>query len=308
MNTSKQGIAATVAAPKVEDLFKASRFIGKDPDGCNVTLNVEIKKHTGEPWKKSIDLQPAPAHLVLSMQGSGRRPNAKDIDYGGQCQDSIRDMLPRFKSLAMPKDLIIEALDIWDRWHLNDMKAASNRQSAHLKRFEDHVGPVRWEEMKRAAGDWYSLCKLILEKAGLLEDRGYIFGHAWLVEEMPRGIMERVRDVFTTAPAPDPKPAKNKPRPPKKQGVWFVTMTDSFMSGWGKAEGKNNKLVFECATLQEAEIVADNARSRTDQKRVSIRSTKPYYNQKTNLVQYQTKEIYPNWYIVNYFRNRKAGS
>jgi len=32
----------------------------------------------------------------------------------------------------------------------------------------------------------------------------------------------------------------------------YVTMTDKFMSGWGMAEGKTNKLVLECKNLHEA--------------------------------------------------------
>jgi len=32
--------------------------------------------------------------------------------------------------------------------------------------------------------------------------------------------------------------------------MYYVTMTDSFMGGWGTAEGKINKLVFECKDLK----------------------------------------------------------
>lgn len=38
----------------------------------------------------------------------------------------------------------------------------------------------------------------------------------------------------------------------------YVTMTDNFMSGWGDAEGKINKLSIECDDCDEAEIVAEN--------------------------------------------------
>ncbi len=82
---------------------------------------------------------------------------------------------------------------------------------------------------------------------------------------------------------------------------YYVTMTDKFMSGRGEARGKNNKLVFECKDMTEAMIVEDNANSRTDQKNVNIRSTKPYYNQARNYVQYKTKKDYPSWYKAGYF-------
>lgn len=83
--------------------------------------------------------------------------------------------------------------------------------------------------------------------------------------------------------------------------MYYVTMTDRFMSGWGKAQDKINKLVFECETLEEAEIVAENARSRSDQKHVSIRTTKPYYPKDTHYTQIKTKEEYPSWYKKGYF-------
>ena len=82
----------------------------------------------------------------------------------------------------------------------------------------------------------------------------------------------------------------------------YVTMTDSFLSGWGMAKGKINKLVFECDSYEEAEIVADNARNRGDQKYINISYKKPYYNKNKYFVQFKTKEEYPNWYKENYFK------
>jgi hypothetical protein len=84
--------------------------------------------------------------------------------------------------------------------------------------------------------------------------------------------------------------------------MYYVTMTDTFLSGWGKAEGKINKLIFECATYEEAEIVAENAKQRSEMKYIKITSKKPYYNPKNYLVQVKTKEEYPNWYKKGFFK------
>ena len=92
---------------------------------------------------------------------------------------------------------------------------------------------------------------------------------------------------------------------PEKKAAYFVTMTDTFMSGWGRAEGKKNKLVFLCDTYEEAEIVKDNAENRTDQKHINITTTKPYYNSERYYVQYKTKEVYNSWYVKNFFRKQK---
>jgi len=90
-----------------------------------------------------------------------------------------------------------------------------------------------------------------------------------------------------------------------KNKKFYVSMTDKFLSGWGMAEGKTNKLIFICDTLEEAYIVEDNALQRSDMKYVNVCFTKPYYNSKTNYVQYKTKEIYPSWYEKDYFKNER---
>ena len=84
----------------------------------------------------------------------------------------------------------------------------------------------------------------------------------------------------------------------------YVTMTDKFMSGWGMAKEKINKLVFECDTMEEARIVVDNAENRSDQKNINIAQNKPYYSSSKYYVQVKTKEEYPDWYVKDYFRNR----
>lgn len=59
--------------------------------------------------------------------------------------------------------------------------------------------------------------------------------------------------------------------------TYYVTMTDKFMSGWGPATNKTNKLIVECATYEQAAQIAKAARTRSEMRRVSIRSTRPYY-------------------------------
>ena len=48
--------------------------------------------------------------------------------------------------------------------------------------------------------------------------------------------------------------------------MYYVTMTDKFMSGWGKADKKINKLVISCNTFDEALIVSGNAGRRNEMK------------------------------------------
>ena len=91
-----------------------------------------------------------------------------------------------------------------------------------------------------------------------------------------------------------------------KQQKYYVTMTDKFMSGWGMAEGKINKLVFECESFEMAEIVEDNANCRTDMKYVNVVDKKPYYNSKRYYPQYvNERDGYECWFKPNYFRMQK---
>lgn len=66
---------------------------------------------------------------------------------------------------------------------------------------------------------------------------------------------------------------------------WYVTMTDKFMSGWGMAEGKINKLIIECETYEEAETIERNARNRNEMKFVHVTRTKPRYG----------RNVLPSW-------------
>jgi hypothetical protein len=76
---------------------------------------------------------------------------------------------------------------------------------------------------------------------------------------------------------------------------YWVSMTDRFLSGWGSAEGKTNKLVIECDNYEEAEIVADNARRRSEMKYINICLNKPRYG-KGVLVSYHGKGDYGRWF------------
>ncbi len=59
---------------------------------------------------------------------------------------------------------------------------------------------------------------------------------------------------------------------------YYVTATDTFMSGWGGAEGKRNIVVGLARSFKEAEVIADNLRARSEMRRVSISRSRPRAN------------------------------
>lgn len=85
---------------------------------------------------------------------------------------------------------------------------------------------------------------------------------------------------------------------------YYVVMTDKAMSGWGRAQGKINKLIFECDTHEQAQIVEKNARNRSEMKYINVTRNKPRYNSNYLVQEYKFTEDdnYSNWYKPNFGR------
>jgi len=81
-----------------------------------------------------------------------------------------------------------------------------------------------------------------------------------------------------------------------KQRKYYVVMTDKFMSGWGMAKDKINKLVIECDSWDDALTVKANAKDRAEMKYINIRQAKPYYQSNNYLVSYGSKLDYSTWF------------
>jgi len=74
--------------------------------------------------------------------------------------------------------------------------------------------------------------------------------------------------------------------------MYWVTSTDIFMSDWGLAKDRINKLIIECRNLVEAQIVFDNAKGREDQKNVRLCSARPALYRTTEGKNYVLGEYY----------------
>lgn len=72
-------------------------------------------------------------------------------------------------------------LDVWDRWHLNDMRAGDKHQ----------------EDILRAVGhgkDYTETCA-ILSDYNLYDDNGYRYGNAWNTEQVAADALEFLRSL-----------------------------------------------------------------------------------------------------------------
>jgi hypothetical protein len=155
---------------------------------CPVTIDMHII------WKPTVyphkdwDLNFCPGGHELSISGSIWQPRRSDCVCGGQCQGSIRAVaLSSLGKFTWAKDMnkkkLEEILDIWDKCHLNDMRAGTRLQHAILDKNEEENGPCD-------SRDWYDWATTVLDENDMLEDRGYIFGSAWLFETIPRETLE----------------------------------------------------------------------------------------------------------------------
>jgi len=83
----------------------------------------------------------------------------------------------------------------------------------------------------------------------------------------------------------------------------WVSMTDRFMSGWGRAEGKTNKLVVSCNSHEEAVTVSENAKNRGDMDKIKILEERPEYPDDEYHIQHHGVEQgdYENWFKPGWF-------
>jgi hypothetical protein len=73
-------------------------------------------------------------------------------------------------------------MEVWNRWHLNDMKAGSPVQEAWLR-----ANPLKVEYPQ----SYYTEACLALHNVGLHPDSdGYKYGSAWKHEEVPQSVIE----------------------------------------------------------------------------------------------------------------------
>jgi hypothetical protein len=87
-------------------------------------------------------------------------------------------------------------LQIWDRWHLNDMRAGTPEQMQHLEGIK--------AEFPGYPVSHYEWAKERLAEAGLQPDpeTGYSYGSAWLKEDVPEDVLEFLKGLPDTDKQP----------------------------------------------------------------------------------------------------------
>lgn len=164
-----------------QELFKRKLLLGSiDYDNKGKDNHpFELEFRLGRNFKgKTIDLEPIDKYYTLAITGDVWMPSRGDIVSGGQIISMTREFFP-------DKPEVIRICDLWERLHLNDMKAGSRPQEEAI------------EEWKKAGNryEYNAVCQMLKDK-GIYEDRGYEYGTAWLVEIIPDEVIKEVFKLF----------------------------------------------------------------------------------------------------------------
>lgn len=118
----------------------------------------------------TVDLQPVPVDAVeLSITG-------ECTGSAGQCVDSIRE--------SGNGNADVERLcDIWERWHLNGMRAGTRAQTDALESYP-------------TTGREFGKVKAYLAGCGLDPDNGYSYGSQWLFEPVPVEVLQELDSIL----------------------------------------------------------------------------------------------------------------
>ena len=128
---------------------------------------------------------------ILSIHGVvGPRKNGEAWGYAGQIYDDIQDLIP---DNGWTQEMVDEFLDVWRKWHLNDLQPGTHRQMDFLR---------EWRKGREILSyDYKDECKA-LEQVGLLEDdqhmvegKPYRYGSSWIRFELPAEVLGFLRGL-----------------------------------------------------------------------------------------------------------------
>ena len=98
-----------------------------DPHALPITLEIEIKEKSGREHFQTVDLTPiTPPALCLSISGN------IGSQGGGQINETLEKLTLDNSIDYRPgwnADRLNQLLKVWERWHLNDMKAGCRHQN-----------------------------------------------------------------------------------------------------------------------------------------------------------------------------------
>ena len=153
-------------------------------------MNKVIRIGKGQNGNIYCSIQFKDSRLSLTGVEGPRR----DGNCQGGCGQINTSMVPEEITPApgWSLELIQKFLEVWDRWHLNDMRAGSPAQMEEMRKHKFPGYPM----------DHYAWTLKTLTEAGLNPDGGYRYGSKWLFEEVPEWVLEFLKSLPETDMTP----------------------------------------------------------------------------------------------------------
>lgn len=184
-------------------------------------VDLIIRQEAETRTAQTTELKPITAYKTLSICGNG-----------GQNREETAD-INRYTKLFISKDDLKTIINIWDKWHLNDMKSGTVKQQAFIN---------EWIKPNNNSYDYTAICET-LKGVGLYEDNGYKYGHSWLVDPLPENVITEITSIFEKYNSVEHTEQETDTAIFKQFKVKAVFKGDKAASWSNGGENRNNHLV-----------------------------------------------------------------
>ena len=152
-----------------------------------VFVDIEIKETTKDKINYATGKTLTEPQKILSISGHTKIGNRDES--GGQIHDTIKENLDIMEfEVGFSKKDISKLIDIWERYHLNDLQSGTKKQTDFLNDF------YKISSVERS----YENDVKLLENEGLLVDNGYSYGSNWLIEILPTNLEKELTSIIST--------------------------------------------------------------------------------------------------------------
>jgi len=161
-------------ADKKISLYKRKILIGTDIDKNSIFVELNIQRVKTAYFKETIAHKRIRAFEVLTLSGYAHKKYSRDSEYAGQIYDKLA--LENIKTYMIPKNTVKRIVEIWKKYHLNDMQP----NCIHQKAFNCNVK------------NFDLLAEIETKKCPV----GYKYGSKWLVKVLPKNIKKEIISIF----------------------------------------------------------------------------------------------------------------
>jgi hypothetical protein len=160
-------------------VYSKEIYVGRDADNLKVYIEVKLEKTTLETYpdhkdtpltKETVTHDQVVNYITLTISGFAHKTVRSDWEYGGQIIEQIRNLAHP----CIPQDKLDQIVTIWQRWHLNNIKAACIHQT--------DFGNVD-------STDWQTKANVETVKC----PKGYRYGSKWLLEPLPQSVIDTIK-------------------------------------------------------------------------------------------------------------------